>query len=184
MEGVCWNIRGLNSDDKQVALYNKIVDSGCAVPCVQETKKECFDRKFIKNCFPRQFDNFVFSPSVGALGGILVLWKSSLFTGTLIECKSFGIIVSFKSTQNSQAWTLVVVYGPCQGELRDQFVQWLYNLQIPDDELWLFLGDFNFIRSAQNRNLPGGNLHDMMLFNEIIGHLGLLELPLKGRAFT
>ena len=24
----------------------------------------------------------------------------------------------------------------------------------------------------------------MMLFNEIIGHLGLLELPLKGRSFT
>ena len=27
-------------------------------------------------------------------------------------------------------------------------------------------------------------MNDMMLFNEIIGHLGLLELPLKGRTFT
>jgi hypothetical protein len=50
--------------------------------------------------------------------------------------------------------------------------------------MWLFLGDFNFIRSEQNKNRPGGNVNDMFLFNELIDHLGLLELPLKGRAFT
>ena len=49
---------------------------------------------------------------------------------------------------------------------------------------WLLLGDFNFIRSLDNRNLPGGDINDIFLFNEIIGHLGLLELPLKGRRFT
>jgi endonuclease/exonuclease/phosphatase family metal-dependent hydrolase len=49
---------------------------------------------------------------------------------------------------------------------------------------WLLIGDFNFIRSEENRNKPGGDVNDMFLFNEIIGHLGLLELPLKGRKFT
>mgnify|MGYP000863857686 FL=1 len=49
---------------------------------------------------------------------------------------------------------------------------------------WLLVGDFNFIRSLDNRNLPGGDINDIFLFNEIIGHLGLLELPLKGRRFT
>ena len=37
---LCWNIRGLNSDDKQLALREKITESGCAVACIQETKKE------------------------------------------------------------------------------------------------------------------------------------------------
>jgi hypothetical protein len=46
------------------------------------------------------------------------------------------------------------------------------------------LGDFNFIRAADNRNKPGGDINDMFLFNEIIGHLGLLELPLKSRKYT
>lgn len=32
--------------------------------------------------------------------------------------------------------------------------------------------------------MPGGDLNDIFIFNEIIGHLGLLELPLKGRSFT
>jgi hypothetical protein len=32
--------------------------------------------------------------------------------------------------------------------------------------------------------LLGGNLADTLIFNDAIGHLGLVELPLKGRAYT
>jgi hypothetical protein len=85
---------------------------------------------------------------------------------------------------NGAVWNLVNVYGPCQGIERDLFVDWLYHLHIPELSNWLLLGDFNFIIYEDNRNRPGGNLNDMFLFNEIIAHLGLLELPLKGRAFT
>ena len=79
---------------------------------------------------------------------------------------------------------MVFVYGPCLGSLRDEFVQWLYDLHKPDDDNWLLLGDFNFIRSLENKNRPGGDLNDICLFNEIFGHLVILELPLKGRAYT
>jgi hypothetical protein len=34
---------------------------------------------------------------------------------------------------------LVNVYGPCTGEHREAFVQWLYDLNIPTDEDWLLL---------------------------------------------
>jgi hypothetical protein len=67
---------------------------------------------------------------------------------------------------------------------RDLFVTCLYNLVISPLENWLSIGDFNFIRSHENHNKPGGDVNDMFLFNDIIGHLGLLELPLKGRSFT
>jgi hypothetical protein len=46
------------------------------------------------------------------------------------------------------------------------------------------MGDFNFYHSLENRNKPGGNLTDILIFNEVIGDLGLIELLLKGRAFT
>jgi hypothetical protein len=70
------------------------------------------------------------------------------------------------------------------GGERDRFVDWLYNLDIPPLSNHLLLGDFNFIRSAGNRNKPGGNLQDMMIFNDIIRHLGMIELPIKGRSYT
>jgi hypothetical protein len=88
------------------------------------------------------------------------------------------------SVHNGEVWSLVSVYGPCQGVQRDNFAQWLYSLSIPAQSNWLLVGDFNFIRSHENRNKPGGDIHEMLLFNEIIGHLGLLELPLKGTKYT
>ena len=92
--------------------------------------------------------------------------------------------MEFKSKHTSETWSLVSVYGPCQGPARDEFVQWLYNLDIRFGQNWLLLGDFNFMRSLENRNLPGGDVNDIFLFNEIIGHLGLVELPIKGRQYT
>jgi hypothetical protein len=40
------------------------------------------------------------------------------------------------------------------------------------------------MRSIENRNKPGADMNDIFLFNEIISHLGLIELALKGRSFT
>jgi hypothetical protein len=63
-------------------------------------------------------------------------------------------------------------------------VQWLYNLNIPIDEDWLILGDFNFIRSPENRNKPGGNIDDMLIFNDVSRTQNLTELSIKGRKYT
>ena len=81
---------------------------------------------------------------------------------------------------NSESWTLLNVYGPCKGIERDNFISWLYNQQIRVHENWLLMGDFNFIRSVENINKRGADLNDIFLFNDIISHLGLIELPLKG----
>jgi hypothetical protein len=55
---------------------------------------------------------------------------------------------------------------------------------MPDETDWIVLGDFNFIRGPEDRNKPGGDINDMILFNDAINRLGLIELPLKGRKFT
>ena len=181
---LCWNVRGLNSEARQRVVKQKIEESHYAIACLQETKCTSFDSKTIKGFCPKRFDCFACSPSMGASGGILVVWNSSVFVGTLIEVQQFAVVVEFVSRQNNDKWTLVVIHGPCQREARDNFVTWLYNLCIPVEENQLLLGDFNFIWSRDNRNLPGGDLNDMFIFNEIIVHLGLLELPIKGRAYT
>lgn len=79
---------------------------------------------------------------------------------------------------------MTTVYGPCTEPARSEFITWFKNHHILDTDNWLFLGDFNFYRSLQNRNKPGGNIADTFVFNDAIGHLGLIELQLKGRAYT
>ena len=53
-----------------------------------------------------------------------------------------------------------------------------------DDTNWIIMGDFNLIRKPSDRNRPGGDVNDMLIFNEAISELGLVELPLKGRKYT
>jgi hypothetical protein len=45
------------------------------------------------------------------------------------------------------------------------------------------IGDFNLIRSPQDRNKPCGNISEMLLFSEAISHVSLVDIPLKGRKF-
>jgi hypothetical protein len=73
----------------------------------------------------------------------------------VMHYEHFAICVHFTSKQTSQAWTLVNIYGPCDGELRYYFVKWLYELNILDDEDWLLIGYFNFIISPSNKNKHG-----------------------------
>lgn len=58
------------------------------------------------------------------------------------------------------------------------------NVNIPDDEDWIILGDFNLYRTPENRNREGANVAEMFLFNSMISHLGLIEIVLQGKKFT
>jgi hypothetical protein len=108
----------------------------------------------------------------------------SAFAVVTLEKHSFAIQIQSNSLMNSDSWTLVNVYGPSHGPNRNAFINWLTDLDIGTDDCWLILGDFNFYRHEENRNKFGGNTHDMAVFNNIINHLVVIELPLKGRSYT
>jgi hypothetical protein len=44
---------------------------------------------FIRNFAPKRFDRYDLVPSVGASGGILVIWNNSCFGGTMLDKQSF-----------------------------------------------------------------------------------------------
>ena len=122
--------------------------------------------------------------SVGASGGLLVVWNESIFKGETLFKNSFSISVKFTSVHNGDSWILTNIYGPCQDEARAEFIDWFQNIVIPDDQNWLIVGDFNYIRYPINRNREGGNVNDMLAFNEAISALALVEIPIKGREYT
>jgi exonuclease III len=142
----CWNVRGINAAEKWPLIRNKIEENNCEIFCFQETKKEYFDSAFIRNFAPRRFDKFIYAPSTGASGGILVCWNGSLFDGSVVDIQSFAISVSFSSRHDLNVWNLVNVYGPCTEPARSKFVLWMKNLNIQYGENWILLGDFNFYR--------------------------------------
>jgi hypothetical protein len=67
-------------------------ESGCSMMC------------------PKRFHNFAFSPSVGASGGILVVWNSPVFKGTLIQVKIFDVVIEFESTHSDKKYSAFYVW--------------------------------------------------------------------------
>lgn len=158
---LCWNARGLNSDVRQRAVGNKIDECLAFVFYLQETKMLHIGHRCIRNFCPKRFNCLAYCPSTWASGGLIVLWNSFFRNGVLVDSQRFGMIISFTSKHNNEKWTLVHVYATCHGEARDLFVSWIYNLNMRVDENWLLLGDFNFIKSHTNRNLPRADVNDI-----------------------
>ena len=179
-----WNVRGINAQDKWLAIKNKFFEANSSIICIQETKRESFDSTYIKNFCPRNFNKFDFVPSVGASGGLLVAWNDRIFQGECLFKNNFSISIRFTSSQNNQSWILTNIYGPCETSQRAEFIDWFKNIQMPDTTDWIIVGDFNYIRYPHNRNRGVGDVQHMMHFNEAIHNLALVEIPLKDRNFT
>jgi hypothetical protein len=122
--------RGANSDKKWDALSNKIEESGCDIVCLQETKREHFDLKYIKNFCPKKFNKFVFLPSVGASGGTIIIWNDALFSGEQLFQNDFSILVKFTCNLSGNIWILTSIYGPCHAEGKYQFIDWFGNIDM------------------------------------------------------
>lgn len=108
---------------------------------------------------------------MGASGGIITVWKSSQFEGHLEFQNEFAVSVAFKSKLNNVEWVLTNGYGHSTPEGKRNFAHWLKNIQMPDNIDWLLVGDFNLMRSPENRNKPGGDVNEMFMFNEAISAL-------------
>lgn len=184
---LCWNVRGINAVEKHDAVRVRILEGDCSVVCLQETKLPSFDLAYVKKFVPQRLDHFAFVPAsrvAGNSGGLLTIWDGVLFTGSVVEALPFTLHVLLRSNLSSDCFHVINIYGPCDGSARVDFLNWLSDQDIGDDEDWLFIGDFNFSRSLENRNRPGGNIQDIHNFNNAIAALELNELPLSGRAFT
>jgi exonuclease III len=179
-----WNIRGVNDDKKWPLIMNKITESNAQILCFQETKRSSFDLPYIRNFCPRKFDQFAFLPSIGRSGGILTVWCSSEFSGSVVFSNAFSLSVEFCSSRSEDTFIVTNIYGPCQHERKLEFISWLHDIQMPDDSHWLLTGDFNLIRSIADRNKPGAHIPDILKFNEAISNLGIIEIPLKDIRFT
>lgn len=128
-----WNVRGLNSETKWNSIIDKITESKSEIICLQETKRDNFDVGFIKKLCPAAFDEFVYLPSVGASGGILVAWMSSVFLGNLIFSNHFALSVEFTSKFNDHSWVLIAIYAPCTLVGKRDFLTWFREIQMPSE---------------------------------------------------
>jgi hypothetical protein len=115
---------------------------------------------------------------------MIIIWNGTLFKGELQFQNEFSLSVKFTCRISEATWIMTNIYGPCSSERKNAFIDWFSNIDMTDDTDCLILSDFNFIRNPTDRNKQGGDINEMLAFNDSISKLGLIELPLKGRKFT
>lgn len=96
--------------------------SNCDVICLQETKRSHFDSAFVRLFCHVSFDCFEFLSSSGASGGSIIIWKSSMFSGSLIFQNDYACSVLFTSSHNNAMWVLTNVYAPCTPSGKRAFI--------------------------------------------------------------
>jgi exonuclease III len=180
---LCWNIKGINSSVKWLSLRNKICGSMCDIVCLQETKCEFFDHTYIKSFCPPTFDCFEYVASKGNTGGIITIWKSSRFSGHTLFKNHFSLKIELTSTFFGSKWILSNIYAPCTPEGRQDFRSWFNEIDMPIDQEWLLVGDFNMYIRQSDRNRNGGNIQNILDFNNAISNLRLKELKLFGNKY-
>jgi exonuclease III len=153
-----WNIHGLNTTEKYNAVRSKVEESDCSIFCIQETKMQVIEHSYLRKLAPKRFNKFAFTPFDGASGEILMGWNTTTFEGEVLYTSKFAITVKFTARHNAKIWNLSIVYGPCQTNQRQYFVDWLNGLHIEDTENWMTIRDFNLYRSLENRNRQGDNM--------------------------
>jgi hypothetical protein len=121
---------------------------------------------------------------VGASSGLLTVWNGTVFDGELVFQNTYSLTIKFTPLITRQSFHLTNIYGPTTSVDKAAFISWLYNFDASEFEDSILMGDFNLIRSPDNQNRGGGNPSEMMLFNDLILHLDLLDIPFQGRNFS
>ncbi|XP_062114106.1 uncharacterized protein LOC133825135 [Humulus lupulus] len=142
-----WNVRGLNSKNKQQVILDVCGNNKVGIGALIETKLKG-DR--IRDLMNSSFVGWKFYSSSVVEGCILLIWKAHMMkieviqeTSQLLHCRVSLVGVNL-------TYFLSVVYGSNQLETRKSLWSNLANVQRPVTP-WLIMGDFNAVFYVDDR---------------------------------
>jgi exonuclease III len=162
-----WNVRGINYQLKWDAIRNIIKESRSSIICIQETKRKHFDATYLIKFCPNHLNCLEFSPSVGALGGLITIWIGNMFEGSLVSYTTHSITVKLTSKIFNQSFHVTNIYGPADSVEKPTFISWIYNLDATAFDDWILMGDFNLIRPPPPRTKAGQHSNPKVTFIQI-----------------
>jgi exonuclease III len=107
-----WNVRGLNDPKKRANVKNFIVSEKPDVICVQETKLSSVSNSLLKEIMGVLLDSQACILANRTAGGVILAWKSSLFTELSRQIKSYVVTVDLQSKLDNSVMRVSGVYGP------------------------------------------------------------------------
>ena len=123
-------------------------------------------------------------PPRGRSGCILLGVDLSVFVVESTQVGDFFVKFIVKNKCDGFRWVLMAVYGAAQPEHKDSVLAEFVNTCSSETLPLVVGGDFNIIRSPEEKNNDRFDSRWSLLFNACIETLNLRELALSGRRFT
>ncbi|GJW65323.1 RNA-directed DNA polymerase, eukaryota [Tanacetum coccineum] len=178
------NIQGLGQSTKKNWIRELNRKYKVNFAAIQETKLENIDLFAIKALWGNFLYDFAVSPSVGYFGGLLCVWDPNMFSKDSVNISDSFLAIRGTWISSSTKLFIVSVYAP--QDLSERKTLWEYIIHMID--LWegesVILGDFNEVRSEQERFGTIFNDSGANAFNNFISTAGLIDLPLEGYSYT
>ncbi|GJU28730.1 putative RNA-directed DNA polymerase [Tanacetum coccineum] len=153
----------------------------------QTPSKEVFGEDYLSQnigALIGTYVDFAFCSSHGASGGILTIWDSRMFSiDTKFVNKNFLCVVRTWVGITAKVG-LLNIYAPQSPALKDQLWSDLEILINAIDAVWIVFGDFNVVRSQDERFGCIFDTNEANSFNDFISRVGFIDFPLRGRRFT
>ena len=182
------NSRGLGSGVKRSAIRKLTMANNVDVLCIQETKREFFDKSLCQYMWGDGNVTWEFVPSINAVGGLLSIWNNESFVvDKRVVGKGFILLEGTWSKEDIRVG-IINVYAPCdlQGK-REQWNEIKHLKSSSHVHLWCILGDFNSIRYQHERTTASqsvGSSTSITEFNSWISDMEVEEVRSVGRFFT
>ena len=101
-----------------------------------------------------------------------------------VSTGDYCVKMHIKCKRDGFEWVFVPVYGAAQEAQKAEFLAEMVRMCDSEPLPKLVGGDFNIIRSREEKNNNNFNAHWPFVFNAIIESLDLREIVLSGRQFT
>jgi exonuclease III len=180
IQGLVWNCRRLRKRGTSTFLKDLIDQYQFHFIGLQETMVENCEDSLIRKFDPQQNYLWLWNPSKGKSGGILVGVKLELYEVGSFRQGEYMIQLNLWDKLAKIKWNLLIVYGAAHEEGKIPFLSELSSFCSSNQEPLLIGGDFNIIRYASEKSGNGGVHRDTNLFNSLINFYELKESNMSG----
>jgi exonuclease III len=113
MKLVSWNVRGLGGFEKRREVSRLVREKQPFILCIQETKLAVLDDYVCKAMWGDVNVDFSFQPSVGASGGLAIIWDTNEVEVWSSMSLDHVLVVDGKFVKSGEHFVLFNVYAPC-----------------------------------------------------------------------
>ncbi|GKD42924.1 RNA-directed DNA polymerase, eukaryota, partial [Tanacetum coccineum] len=178
------NIQGLGSKAKKEWIRELNIKHKVSFLTLQETKIENISVMDVKFLWGNYIFEHLYSEAIGTSGGILCMWDPNVFHKEHHSI-SDNFVALYGTWNPTKAKILVIsIYAPQAITKKRSLWNYITSLITRWDGECIVMGDFNEVRSVEERMGSVYNAHGANAFNDFISNSGLVDVPLEGYSFT